>query len=422
MNYNEALSYIHSFLKFGSKPGLERVTALLEMVGNPQNNLRIIHVAGTNGKGTVSTMIANILTCSGIKTGLFTSPYVVSFCERMKIDGKMICEEDLTNLTEKFKPLIQKLNEKNIYPTEFELITAMAFDYFREKECEFAVIEVGLGGLYDSTNVVKKPIISVITHVDFDHENILGNTIEEIAHQKFGIVKKNCPCVVYPEQYDKVFEIAKAKCAENNSMLVIPNMEKITIKSENLLESVFSYKGEIFKLNLAGRHQILNAITAYEAIKTVLPEARIKEGVEKTVMPARIEIINRNPLVILDGAHNPDGAKALWESVKDMGSKVVVLSMMKDKDVDKSLHYLLKEAKKVIVTKCSNPRAMEVDELAGYCRRYCSDSDVIVKENIFDSFKESMEIRDNMPVVICGSLYLASEIRKHIKKYFLQNK
>ena len=417
MNYNEALDYIHSFLKFGSKPGLERVKALLEKNDNPQDSLRIIHVAGTNGKGTVSTMLSNILKQNNKKTALFTSPYVIDFCERMKIDGEMITHDELSMLTQKYSQQIKELNEEGIFPTEFELITAMAFDYFRENNCEYAVIEVGLGGLYDSTNVAKTPEVTVITHIDYDHEEVLGDTIEEITLQKCGIIKKGCPCVVYPVQYDKSFDIIKEECEKKNSELTIVRGDDFKVISSDTFSSQVSYKGNVFEVNLSGYHQVLNAVTAYETAKVLgIDDEIIIKGIEETTMPARLEVINKKPLVILDGAHNPDGARALCDSLKDIGEYVAVVSMMKDKDIEKAIPYLLKNAKKTVVTKCSNIRAMECDQLKDICEKYCDD--VSAENDVRKAIDKAMSIRGNMPMIVCGSLYFAGDIREYLKNIF----
>ena len=417
MNYQQALDYIHSFLKFGSKPGLERVSALLEENGCPQDKLNISHVAGTNGKGSVSTMISKALALTGKKTGLFTSPYVSDFCERMQIDGEMISHDELTKLVEKHSAQVEKLNSKGIYPTEFELITAMAFDWFYREKCDFVVMEVGLGGMYDSTNVVKKPAVSVITHIDFDHEEVLGKTIEEIASQKFGIVKDNCPCVLYPEQYGEVFGIAQKECKKHNGKLIIPDVGKIeNVASENFKTS-FIYMKRKYCLNMTGRHQALNAVTAIEALKQIgCDETAIMSGVSQAALPARVEVICRDPLVILDGAHNPDGARALAQSLESVGEYNAVVSVMRDKDVDGALKYLLKNAKTVVAAKCDNPRAMDSDELAQLCKKYCGNA--ISVEDPFQAIEYVSKNGNGLPLVICGSLYLASQVRQYVRKKY----
>ena len=419
MNYSEAIEYIHSFLKFGSKPGLERVSALLEIFSNPQNSLKTVHVAGTNGKGSTCEMISKALTSWGKKTGLFTSPYVSDFCERMQIDGKMISHGELSTLVEKFRDEISILNEKGIFPTEFELITAMAFDWFKKEKCDYAVMEVGLGGLYDSTNVIESPEVSVITHIDFDHEAVLGSTIKEITLQKCGIIKDGCPCVLYPEQYPEVVDIVKEECKKHNGKLIIPDVSSIEIIRDNAFGAKFSYKGKTYCLNMAGKHQIFNAITAVEALETIGCE-RIKEGIENAALPARIEVVNRDPLIILDGAHNPDGARALCDSLEKIGKYTAVLSIMSDKDVEGCLKYLLENAENAVVTKCDNPRSMQTDELALLCKKYCDN--VFVCEKPEDAVKYALDNSKNIPVVVCGSLYLASEIRQFLKNISSQYK
>ncbi len=412
MTYDNALEYIHSFLKFGSKPGLERILALLDELGNPQKNLRIVHVAGTNGKGSISTMLSNVFIADGKKTGLFTSPYIVDFCERIQVNGEMIPHEKLASLTEKIKPIVEKLNSEGIEPTEFEIITAMAFDYYYQENCDIVVLEVGLGGLLDSTNVIEKPLASVITSISFDHTEILGSTLTEIAQQKCGIIKEDSITVAYPLQDLQIIKEIRKTASDKNNRLIVPDLSLMEIEECSFEKTVVKYKDNQFTLRLFGEHQIYNMLTAIEtAFSLDVPIENIQKGVEMTTMPARVEFLSNN--VVLDGGHNESGTKMMSKVLSLFENNTVVVSMMADKDVENSVKNLSTNAKLMIATECSNPRAMKADELALVCRKYCEN--IIAFENPFDAIDRAVEENDGNLLAVCGSLYLASQVREHLK-------
>ncbi len=412
MTYDNALEYIHSFLKFGSKPGLERIEALLEKLGNPQKNLRIVHVAGTNGKGSVSTMLSNIFRAEGKKTGLFTSPYIIDFCERIQVDGEMIPHEKLSSLTEKIKPIVEELNSEGIEPTEFEIITAMAFDFYNRENCDIVVLEVGLGGLLDSTNVVEKPLASVITSISFDHTDVLGNTLTEIAEQKCGIIKNDSITVAYPFQELEVIRKIRETAKERNNALFVPDLSLLEIEECTLEKTTVKYKGIEITLHLFGEHQIYNMLTAAEtAMQLGVSDEAIQKGIENTSMPARVEFLARD--VVLDGGHNESGTEMMSKVLSLFEENTVVVSMMADKDVENSVKNLSTNAKIMIATECSNPRAMKAEELEKICRKYCKETYAL--SNPFEAIDKAFEITKEKLVAVCGSLYLASEIREYLK-------
>ncbi len=412
MTYDNALEYIHSFLKFGSKPGLERIEALLEKLGNPQKNLRIVHVAGTNGKGSVSTMLSNIFREEGKKTGLFTSPYIVDFCERIQVDGEMISHENLASLTEKIKPMVEELNSEGIEPTEFEIITAMAFDYYNDEKCDIVVLEVGLGGLLDSTNVVEKPLASVITSISFDHTDVLGNTLTEIAEQKCGIIKENSITVAYPFQELDVIKKIRQTAKEKNNDLFVPDMSCLEIIECTLEKTVVQYKGVEIILHLFGEHQIYNMLTAVEtAMQLGVNEDAIKKGVENTRMAARVEFLAKD--IVLDGGHNESGTEMMSKVLSLFDENIVVVSMMADKDVENSVRNLSTNVKAMIATMCSNPRAMKAEKLKEICGKYCNE--VYAAESPFEAIDKAFELKKDNLLAVCGSLYLASEVREYLK-------
>ncbi len=419
MNCNEAIEYIHSLEKFGIKPGMERIRALCAELGNPQEKLKIIHVAGTNGKGSTSTIISNILRQSGYNTGLFISPYVTDFRERIQYNGNMIEKNELAECVEKVKEAIDKLAVQDIQPTEFEAVTAAAFLYFKKKNCDFVVLEVGLGGRLDSTNVIVAPYVSVITSISLDHTAILGDTIEEIAAEKCGIIKFGAETVSYPFQDEKAMEVIRETCKNKLNELRVPDISKLIIKEERLEGTYAVYDGIEFLLPLAGEHMIYNACTAVEAVRSLsrlaieISDESIVRGIEKSVMPARTELIKKKPVIILDGGHNEGCANALSNFIKKhlSDNRIIMLSsMMADKDYNSYLSIVAPLAQTFIATKADVPRALSSDELCESAKVYCDNC-----YSVPDPVKAVGAARNIMQpddvLIVCGSFYLAGEIR-----------
>lgn len=422
MNYEQAINYIHSLNRFGIHPGLERIEKLCRAVGNPQDRLKFVHVAGTNGKGSTSTMIAGALASSGKKTGLFTSPYVSEFLERIQINGIPANRELFAQCVTELEPIVADMAKKDMQPTEFEVITVAAFMIFERENCETCVLEVGLGGRLDSTNVIKTPLVSVIASISLDHTAILGETVEEIAKEKCGIIKQGGKTVCYPWQEDIVFDVVNDTCEKMNNNLVIPNVRGI-IAVENKIDGVrFIYNSTEYKLSMSGEYQVYNAITAIEACRLLgIDEKSIKKGAESAKVPARMEVISSSPLVLLDGGHNEDGGRAVAESLKSMldGKKILaVIGMMADKNVDSYLMQVAPLCSFIAATTVAdNPRAMSANELEKMAKKYC-DSTLS-----FDTADKAVEyaaknISDYDCLLVCGSLYLAGEVRETLKNLF----
>ena len=425
MNYNEAIEYIHSLEKFGIRPGMERIRALCDFLGNPQKKLKVIHVAGTNGKGSTSTMISNILRKNGYNTGLFISPYVSDFRERIQYNGNMIDRYDLAECVEAVKLAIETLSENDIQPTEFETITAAAFLYFEKKKCDFVVLEVGLGGRLDSTNVIEAPYVSVITSISLDHTAVLGDTIEEIAAEKCGIIKFGAETVSYPFQDEKAMEIIRKTCAERCNDLRIPDVGTLKIFNEKIEGTQAEYDGISFTLPLAGKHMIFNACTAIEAVRSLkrlavnISDDAIKAGIETSLMPARLELIKKHPVILLDGGHNEGCAAALADFIKKhLGDKriVMVTAMMADKDFFSYLSLVAPLAETFIATGVDMPRALSSEELMRSASQFC--------ENCFDISDPAKAIsaarnitRDEDVLIVCGSFYLAGKIRDDLLNF-----
>ncbi|MEE1012170.1 MAG: folylpolyglutamate synthase/dihydrofolate synthase family protein [Acutalibacteraceae bacterium] len=419
MNCKEAIEYIHSLEKFGIRPGMERIKALCSELGNPQDKLKVIHVAGTNGKGSTSTIISNILQQNGFNTGLFISPYVSDFRERIQYNGNMIEMNELAECVEKVKNAIDILSDKGIQPTEFEALTATAFLYFKKKNCDFVVLEVGLGGRLDSTNVILAPYVSVITSISMDHTAILGDTIEDIAAEKCGIIKFGAETVIYPYQYESVLKIIKKTCSERCNTFRIPDINKLNIFGESLEGTSACYDGIDFVLPLAGEHMIYNACTAVEAVRSLsrfgitISDSAIKNGIEKTIMPARMELIKKKPVVILDGGHNEGCAAALSDFIKKHLSDkriIMVSSLMADKDYTSYLSAVCPFADTFIAAKADVPRALSSSELCESAKKYCKNCYDIPEPHKAVTAAYNIIQPDDV-LIICGSFYLAGEIR-----------
>lgn len=413
MQYKQAVDYIHSLLAFGIKPGLERIQVLLDELGNPQNDLRFIHVAGTNGKGSTSTMLSCILKAAGYKTGLFTSPYVFSFCERIQINNENIPEADLARVVAQVKSAIEILNANHIVPTEFEAITAAALLYFKEQNCDYAVMEVGLGGRYDSTNIIPAPEACVLTSISLDHTKILGDTVEQIAAEKAGILKQGSVCVTTTRQDPNALSIIRETAAKQNCTLHIADAGKAQLLSESLTETVFAYDGGIYTVHLTGQHQIENAVGVIEAAKHIadVKEAHIREGLQNTVMRGRMEYREGTPSMLLDGGHNPECAEALSAVLKRFAPEHItaVIGMMADKDVGRYLETIAPLCKVIYFTKPNNPRAAEPAHLQATIRSVSANT--FTEEDPKSALQHALEStpQDGL-VLICGSFYLLSDL------------
>jgi dihydrofolate synthase/folylpolyglutamate synthase len=425
MTYEEAMNKISSLLRFGMKPGLERIQKLLELLGNPQNQLKFVHVAGTNGKGSTCALISTVLKKSRYKTGLFTSPYVTDFCERMQINGEMISHEELTVLVEKTFPVVEQMAANQETVTEFELITAIAMQWFAQNGCDIVVLEVGLGGRLDATNVINTPLVSVITSISLDHTAVLGNTVEQIAHEKCGIIKENGITVCYPEQKPRVLEIVRRTAAARYNRLIIADMNSVTPLSMNIDGTGLEYKELLVRLPFIGEHQLKNAVTALAVIEVLKQEGysvadhSIEAGFASAVFPARLELLSADPLVLLDGAHNPGGTQALAASVRKYldGKKIIaVMGMLADKDVDSAIENLTGLFAHVIAVAPNNPRAMDADALAKHWKSLGTNAQTA--ENAQSAVEKAFGMLEpEGAILIFGSLYLAGEMRPLVLKH-----
>lgn len=404
MNYDETLEYIHSLLVFGSRPGLERISELLCKLGDPQDGLRFIHVAGTNGKGSTCNMLAEVYKQAGLKTGMYTSPYIVDFRERIQINGEYIPKDDLARLCERVK-------NTGVEVTEFEFITALAFLWFKEQNCDIVILEVGLGGRFDATNVIKAPLCAVIMKLDYDHTAVLGNTLREIAMEKSGIIKDNCPTVVYPlQETEALNEISK-----HSTQMFLPDLTKLKIIESDISGNAFIYKGIEYRTRLVGAHQIYNAVTVLEVLAQAGIELQTKDiinGIAEATVPARLELISESPIVFLDGAHNPNGADALSSFMKVYGGEIIgIAGMMADKNCEGFLKEVLPFCRSLItVTVKENPRTISAEGLRDLAADYCDE--VIAAPDYDAAISLAKEKSNgNKPIFVFGSLYLAGALR-----------
>ena len=425
MTYETALNKIHSLLTFGSRPGLERMRELLRRLGNPQDELKYIHVAGTNGKGSVCAVLSGVLVAAGYKTGLFISPYITDFRERIQINNEPVSEETLTEAVEKTLPLVNQLRDEGIIITEFEYVNALEFYIHAEAKCDVVVLEVGMGGMLDCTNVILPPLCSVIATIGLDHTAILGDTIEAIAEQKCGILKASSIAVT-SKQDARAMRVIESTAKKLGIPLLKSEDIEVEVKDISLRGSRFIYKNREIILPLAGDHQIENAKTALAAIETVrsrgllkISDDSIAEGMKNAVNPARLELLSEDPVVLLDGAHNPNGIEALKAAIDRFLPDtpiICVMGMLADKDIDSSIALLDGVFERVFTVPIDNPRALSPDDLA---RKFESHAKAVQpfdsRGDAFDAAYALAKGTDSA-VLICGSLYLAGEIRPYILK------
>ena len=411
MTHEKALKYFSSFERFGIVPGLERIALLCAELGNPQNDLEFIHVAGTNGKGSTSTMLANVLTCAGFKTGLYTSPYVIDFRERIRVDGEMISGEQLGDIAEKVKSAADALQKKGIQPTEFEVITAAALLFYKEQNCDRVVLETGLGGRFDATNVVENKLACILTSISLDHTDILGDTVAKIAFEKCGIIRTNCPVVVSADCCEEAIKVITEETAKKNCPLHLEKAPKI-IRSG--LEGTTALFGETeITVPLIGEHMAVNAASVAECARILgISEEHIKLGIEKTRMTARMEIISKEPLVLRDGGHNEGCAERIAQTLdkfcKDR-KVIAVCGMMRDKDYASYLDKVAPFCDEIIAVTPSYYRALKAEDLQSCAKRHCEN--VSICQSPKDGFKTALQKCEKDGIVlVCGSFYMMSDI------------
>ena len=417
MNVNEAIEYIHSVYWKGGHFGLDRVLTLLEKMGNPEKKLKYVHIAGTNGKGSTASMTASILQKAGYRTGLYTSPYIYRFHERIQINGEQISDEDLVEITEMVKPLADSMEQS---PTEFELVCAIAFEYFVRKQCDIVVLEVGLGGDYDATNVIETPEVAVITNIGLDHTDVLGNTLEEIARTKAGIFKEGGDAVVY-RGIPSVEQVFEDVCREKHIQLKKADFDSLRLKAHSLDGQVFDCGSrKDLVLPLLGDHQLHNASVVLSVVDTLIEkgwnisEEHIREGLRDVSWPGRFDIVSREPLFIIDGGHNPQCIEALVKNIEDYlaGRKVVALTgVLEDKDYGDMYQPVMPLVDSFVCITPPNPRKLEAAELAAHLRG--AGAQATACETIEEGVALALREAGETGAVLCfGSLYTIGAIRE----------
>lgn len=423
MTAEQAVQYYHALERFGMRPGLERMAALCARLGNPQETLRCIHVAGTNGKGTCCHLVAETLQRAGYRVGLYTSPYVLDFRERIQLNGQMIPMQALGEVTDTVKAAADALLAEDVVITAFEAITAAAFLYFSRVACDFVVLEVGMGGRFDATNVIPTPILSVITAIALDHTQVLGNTLSEIAYEKCGILKPGGQAVLYPDLPPEALRVIREQADARQVTLIVPDQADLLIQMETPEGSRLRIENQSFFLHVPGRFMAYNAMTAFYVIQTLrrqgfcIPENVFGHAASAYSMPGRMEYHGTlNPRVLIDGSHNPQGAAALVAVLQQHFSHTSIVSVcacMADKDVTQVLRLLAPQLTHLFATTLPLVRAMPAERLAesaesaGIPCTVCADA--------ADALRQARQFAEpDALVLIHGSLYLVSALREQI--------
>lgn len=429
MNYESAVEYIYSRRKFAKSNGLERMKALLEELGNPQKKLKFVHVVGTNGKGSVSTMISSVTTCAGYKTGLFTSPFVTTFRERIQIDKKYIDIDEFCSITQTVKSKIEKIEKNGLSPTFFETVLAVALCCFEKNGCELVVLEAGIGGKDDSTNIIPAPLVSAITSISLDHTEVLGDTVEKIAVSKCGIIKKGSTVVSFPKvnggldfvpQSKEAAAVIEQKCREAGCNLIFPDANAVSHISRSISGTSFMFDGMQIKTGFTGDHQIANALVSFCAVNALrnsgfsITDEKMKQGFSQAFIPARMEVIESERPVIIDGGHNEGCMQALAKMIKmHLPQKEItaVLGFMKDKDSLSSLKIIAPLCKNIVFTLADKARGETPENLAKEAQGLCDN--IYIESDISRSYEKAKQLCSENGAIICaGSFYLVSEIRK----------
>ena len=420
----QTLEMIHSHGRFSGTPSLNRIRALMHALGDPQCSLRFVHIAGTNGKGSTALLTAAALEQSGYRTGLFISPYVLDFRERIQIDRQWISAEELSAYAARVAQAEHNLHlAEGETIGEFEFTTALALLYYAEKNCDIVVLEVGLGGRFDATNVIDAPEAAVITHIALDHMAVLGNTVEEIAVDKSHIVKPGTVLICAPKQPGGVPEVLMQRCHEVNA-------DYIETLSPELISSDFSgskfiCKGHELSIRMIGSHQIENAATAYEVLLCLrkkgwpIPDLAIERAFASALMPARQEVVSEDPLLMIDGAHNLDGVSALCTTLDEMlppGGISLILGMVEDKQYRECIAMLTRRADNVYAVAADTPRSIPSSQIASCVREFSPYTNAFDCGDVRSALRRARaSAYEDDVIVVCGSLYVASEAEKILR-------
>ena len=425
MNYEEALAYIHGTKKYNTKPGLTRIQNLLADMGNPEKKMHYVHVAGTNGKGSSTAMMASVLMHAGYKTGSFISPFLERFNERMQINGEPIPDGKLAEMTEKAKKHVDNIVAKGmVNPSEFELLTAIAFDYWASEKCDFVSLEVGMGGTYDATNVIECPEVAMIISISFDHMHYLGNTLTEIAGEKAGIIKEGGTVVCYAAQPAEALAVIKKTCEEKNARFIQPDKNAVEILEAGMFGSRIRYSGIETTVPLMGKHQVYNAIGVIEAARALrekgwnVSDEDISLGIAETKWVGRLEKVHEKPECIIDAAHNPDAVRVLSEAIDTLFSGkrlITVMGILADKDYAYCIPEIAKRSGIVVATTPTSGRALPAEKTAEIAALHCKE--VYTEDSITKAVDKAFSLAgEGDLLLICGSLYVIGLAKTYIRE------
>ncbi|MGI6030963.1 MAG: bifunctional folylpolyglutamate synthase/dihydrofolate synthase [Eubacteriales bacterium] len=418
MTYQQALTYIESACKFGSVPTLERIRLLLQELDNPQERCRVIHIAGTNGKGSCAAMTAGGLRRCGYRVGLFTSPFVDHFTQRICVDGQEIPEERLAALVEEIRPSVEKLRRQGWEITQFDLLTAMAFLYFAQEGCDWCVMETGLGGELDPTNVVEHPAATVILSISYDHMAVLGNTLAQIASAKAGICKPGVPLVCYPDWPQEAEQVICRRAEQVGAPLVRVPMERFSHIRVSEEGTRFCMEGKELSLRLIGAHQVKNFACVYGLMQCLsVDEERFLQGVSETLFPGRLELLARQPAILMDGGHNREGVGALCSALDSIlqGRRLItVMGMVRDKEIAPCVEQVASRSRLLVAVRPDIYRAEDPEVLADLAARWCCRC--YAASSVEEGVRLALAEAGPEDVVLgCGSLYLLGEFRRAVE-------
>lgn len=424
MDFEESVKYITEYPRFKKNPSLDGIKALLSALGNPENHIKTINVAGTNGKGSTVAMLASVLSTAGYKTGRYVSPFVLEFRERMMINGKMIGRKRLAKIMSTVREHADALREQGTVLNAFEVTTAAALLWFAEEECDVVVLEAGIGGRLDATNAVPEPILQIITAVGLDHTAQLGSTVAEITAEKCGIMRPGCTLLTCPNQNAEAKAVMINKCAELEATFVMGSAGKGKIVAQSAEGTDLLVGKTELAIPFGGEHQINNALTVVSAVDILrekgfaISDEQLIEGIAAAKFPARFEVCSKDPLVILDGAHNPHAAAALASGIKKFlpEKRTLLCGMMADKDCAGVMSTLAPLFERVIAVPVQSPRAISPAELAALAAPYCKS--VFTAENAAQALDAALAaLNPGEALVVAGSLYLASELRPQLMRF-----
>lgn len=422
--YCNALERLHSARGRGKKDGLKGITELLERLGNPQRNMKWIHVVGTNGKGSTSGMVASVLKEAGFKTGWYQSPFIEEFRERIQINGAMISEEAFTSVFERVEACGARMEQegKN-YPTEFELLTAAALLYYREQGCDYAVLEAGIGGRSDATNGIGVPEVVALTAISLDHTDVLGETIGKIAQEKCGVLKPGTRAVTCPGQNQEALEEIRRICGGKGIPLTIPEYAEVSMLSETSRGTQFQYKGIALQVALPGRYQVQNTVTAVETLRALercgaaIPDWAISKGIAETRLSGRLEWISDQPPILADGSHNPQGVREFAAYLNRFFSdrrRILILGMLRDKNHQECIPILAEQADLLITVEADTFRTLKAEETAQLAEGHCKE--IILCRKMEEAVQAACQAyQEGDLIAVCGSLYLPGEAKRAVQ-------